>query len=95
MVTSAREFLSKLDLTELSAIDADQFGSWLDMKTQNLMNNFPLGAQTNWGAARKAMNVFLENVFYDRFLAKQYNLEALENILELPLVSCLIYKLNK
>jgi hypothetical protein len=48
------------------------------------MKRFPPGATENWGAARKAINVFLENAFYDRFLTRKYKLERLEDFLELP-----------
>ena len=81
---TAREYLANLDLTMLEDIDESRFCSWLDNETEELRRRFPEGAQ-NWGAARKALNVFLENAFYDRFLSKEYGLDRLEGTLEIPL----------
>jgi len=59
------------------------------------MGQFPRGAKRNWGGARKAMNLFLEAAFYDRFLAKTYDLQKLREFRELPLDSNAIKGLKK
>ena len=51
------------------------------------MGRFPVGARTNWGAARKALNIFLRDVHYSRPTCDRYGLSILENWLELPLDS--------
>ena len=82
----AQEFLFDLDLRKLSDIRSDKkFKRWLEKKTRCLMERFPRGARRNWGAARKALNIFLEAAFYNRFLAKEYKLYKLERFLEVPL----------
>lgn len=83
-VKTAREFLIKVNLMKLDNIDEEQFKNWLDENTGKLMEKFP-GAKNNWGAARKSINVFLENAFYDRFLEAKYNLQSIEDFLEIPM----------
>lgn len=88
IIQKARGYLSSSDfLKELKEISSKEFCSFLDKHTEKLMKQFPIGAQNNWGAARKAINVFLESAFYDRFLTKEYRLDRLEIYLELPLDS--------
>jgi len=96
LVETAREFLlEKIDLERLSEMPSSQFSRWLDEKTESLMREFQrkCGVENNWGAARKAINIFLENAFYDRFLAAEYDLDKLEDILEIPLDSNVVSKL--
>jgi hypothetical protein len=84
-ITIARRFLSKLDLRQFKNLSENQFERRINTFTSKLMKQFPKASRKNWGAARKAINVFLEQAFYDRFLTKAYKLDKLENVLELPL----------
>lgn len=85
-IKGAREFLSQLDLKEFEEIfSEEQFDKRLGENTKKLMGQFPEGAKKNFGAARKALNIFLEHAFYNRFLSEKYNLHKLESFLELPL----------
>jgi hypothetical protein len=95
MVKASRQYLAQLDLKKLNNITESQFQTWLAVNTENLMKKFPKDGEPNWGAARKAMNIFLENAFYDRFLAKCYNLQKLEKYLELPLDNSVVKGLKK
>jgi hypothetical protein len=70
-----------------------QFNAWLNRETLRLSKQFEGEAKNNWGAARKAINIFLENAFYDRFLWEEYSLQKLEDILEIPLDSNVVGKL--
>ena len=82
----ARKFLSELPLMELKNITKEEFESWLNNKTEKLRYQLPEGAK-NWGTARKALNIFLEEAFYNRFLAEYFGLDKLEAFLGLPLDS--------
>jgi hypothetical protein len=84
-IQKARNFMAKLNLRNFKDITNRQFERRLDKHTKGLMKQFPKGARRNWGGARKAMNVFLEAVFYDRLLARAYKLQNLKHYLELPL----------
>src|SRR5438093_12352230 len=60
---AARNYLSALRLEDLKAIDPTAYGQWLNARTQELKGKLPVGAQ-NWGAARKALNIFLRTAAY-------------------------------
>jgi len=83
-VKTAREYLMELDLTKLKDLSGGEFTRWLDERTKELMGELE---GHSWGVARKAINVFLENAFYNKFLSEQYNLDRLEAEYELPLDS--------
>jgi len=84
VVSNTREFLKRLDLRQFSAKTATTFQNTLDRETKKLRNALPVGAQ-NWGAARKALNIFLRDVFYNYYLRDGYGFGKLEQWLELPL----------
>ena len=84
----AKEFLwQELNLNKLKKLPKKDFKDWLDKETKLLMSEFKRKPddKNNWGAARKVINIFLENAFYNRFLSEEYNLQRLEDILEVPL----------
>ena len=92
---TAKEFLSNLDLNELKNIDSsDEFGVFLNNKTTKLKNKFSDGAK-NFGTARKAINVFIEEAFYNKFLSTYYGLDSLVSYLEIPLDSGVATGLKK
>jgi hypothetical protein len=69
------------DLTERS-----EFLVVLGKKTNQLKRRYPEGAK-NWGAARKAINIFLREVIYNRHVERYYQLRNIERWLEVPLDS--------
>jgi hypothetical protein len=58
----------------------------LNRWTEELRKKLPKKAN-KWGTARKAINVFMIQVFLNRYLSKEYDLEKLKDILETPLDS--------
>lgn len=95
IVKKARRFCSELDLMELKNMTDGQFQNWLRTKTEDLMRQFPEQAKDNWGAARKAINVFLEEASYNRFLHKEYELHKLQALLEIPLDNQVVKALKR
>lgn len=85
LVEASRKFFKNLDL---STIPTDQatFNKWLDGKSAKLLNQFPGGAR-NFGAARKALNLFLRSAAYNVFLNRAYKLDKVLPLLEVPLDS--------
>lgn len=67
-----------------AAKDTAAFLQLLDNDTAALQAKFPIGAQ-HWGAARKAMNLFLRDACYNRFLSSHYGLGRIEQWLEVPI----------
>src|SRR5215208_4833942 len=79
----AIEFVCKLDLSEPKP---SLFAEYLDKHTAALQSDF-LPDWRPWGPARKALNVFLRDATYNAFLRSEYNLAALEPVLETPVDS--------
>jgi len=86
VVAVARQYLSGLDLQSFAVFNHEDFDRQLDECTIALQNCFPKGAR-NWGAARKALNIFLRNAFYNRFLSSHFNLDAATAFYEVPMDS--------
>ncbi len=82
---TARDFLSKIALAKFVKDDETSFLKELDRQTELLRNRFPKDAKNNYGAARKAINLFLHEAFYHRVLYEKYGLREIEAFLELPL----------
>src|SRR5208283_1063473 len=86
VLTIARRYLEAIDLFKFSVTNEQQFKSLLDANTKDLMNSFPKGAR-NWGAARKALNLFLRDVLYNHYLSQHFGFRQIEKWLEVPLDS--------
>ncbi len=86
MVLAARTFLAELDPGRFTVRAPGQFQARLDAATEALRDRFPKGAR-NWGAARKAVNLFLRDVLYNTYLAKAYRMARVRPWLEVPLDS--------
>lgn len=85
IIAQTRKFLSKLDLSNLPLSHSNDYQKWLDNETKNLMRLYMKKLSCkNWGAARKSLNIFMENAFYDKYMSRKYNLIRLEYFLELP-----------
>jgi hypothetical protein len=84
VVSNTREFLKRIDLRRFRAKTAKGFKNALDRETIKLKMVLPVGAR-NWGAARKALNIFLRDAFYNYYLREEYRFGKLEPWLELPL----------
>jgi len=89
-----RAYLGQLDLTLENVKTKDQFIEWLDIQTEKILDQLPLRNRP-WGAARKAINLFLRSCLYNKYLCKQYNLHNYENWMEIPLDSAVAKGLRK
>lgn len=85
-VVTARSFLKGLNLRLFSVDSPAAFKRSLDKATTKLRAALPAGAR-NWGAARKALNIFLRDVLYCQYLCSEFDFLPLEEWLELPLDS--------
>lgn len=84
VIRAAREYFKRLDLRTFAVSKERDFVRRLDAASDDLCRKFPKGAR-HWGAARKAMNLFLRDALYNTFLSKHYHLEKTESWLEIPL----------
>jgi hypothetical protein len=94
VVAIARQYLATLDLQPFGVSSQKDFTNHLDKCTLSLQRRFPEGAR-NWGAARKAINVFLRNCYYNQFLCVQFNLHLAVAFYEVPLDSFVAGELRK
>lgn len=86
VIEKARNYLKVMNLKPLKKIDTEiKFKNFLQKNTIELSNSFPRGATGNWGAARKAINIFLRDCLYNQYLSKEYGIHKLEKWLEVPL----------
>lgn len=95
VIKACRDHLSSLDLKRFRRRSEKAFLLTLDEATEELRKVFPIGAR-NWGAARKALNLFLRDVYYNRFLFERYKLFCLnEEWFEIPLDSLIAKALKR
>jgi hypothetical protein len=90
----AREYLARLPLSELKGMDARGFEEFLDSHTARLTRQLPENAR-HWGAARKALNLFLRDALYNSYLCAAYDLQRCECFMEIPLDSQVAQALRK
>lgn len=86
VLDAARKFLSSMPLNEFCCHSNEGFVFFLNKKTEELKRSFPKNAK-NWGAARKAINLFLRDALYNQYLSQKYHLSDIEYWLEVPLDS--------
>lgn len=86
VINKARYFLKNLNLVKFVTDNQTDFSKELDKQTDLLRLSFPIQSQ-HWGTARKAINLFLAESYYHKFVCAGYNLEIIEPFLELPLDS--------
>jgi hypothetical protein len=84
VVHCAQDFLAALSLRDLAGLNGERYRAWLDDQTERLRTRFPADAQ-KWGAARKAVNIFVRTAGYTTPLAEAYHLAPLLPLLEVPL----------
>lgn len=93
---AAQKFLIEVNLAEFKDIEnLTDYLKMLDNLTNDLSEKFPGRAKGNWGAARKALNVFMEDAFYNKFLDAEYDLDKLGPFLEVPIDSYVAKRLKK
>lgn len=83
---AAQQVLKDLNLLTLPNDRQEAFRSWLDKQTIEILNAMPT-KNPAWGAARKAINLFLRDALYNRYLCPDYRIDKVEYWLEIPLDS--------
>ena len=86
VVKTAREFFKDIKLQYFVIQNGIKFQMRLDLVTHRLLKKFPKKAR-NWGAARKAINLFLRDVLYNTYLNKHNSFQKVEKYFEVPLDS--------
>lgn len=89
---AARKYLATLDMRRFSNVDGGNFAGILDETTDELEEAL---AKSIWGFARKGLNIFLRDCFYNRYIYDYYGLEALGPLLEVPLDNYVAKRIRK
>ena len=91
---AARNFLSALRLKQFGTSDRSRFSSALDRQTEVLRRSLP-ATRRHWGLARKVLNIFLHNAFYNYYLRRANFLGKAERLFELPIDSAVVRGLRR
>ena len=87
-------FAKKLDLSRFSTKDPEKFKQALDDATLSLSDT--LAAEDNtWGTARTALNFFLKDALYNRYLSEVNDLFLSEHFFETPINDTSMEALSK
>jgi hypothetical protein len=96
VVEAARSYLMKIKLKNLSNIKEEpEYIRFLNRHTGKLKNKFHGRAKGNWGAARKALNIFIRDVAYNLVLTEWYGIDQIMPWLEVPLDNDVIKGIKK
>ena len=93
VLRTSQDFLAHMSLERIPKSSAKRYQLWLDNQTEALLNILPIKNRP-WGAARKAINLFLRDALYNQYLNKKFQLQKLESWLEIPLDSAVAKGLN-
>ena len=94
VLSATRTFLKKVSLVKIHKFDRKRFEIWLDRQTESLLDILPIKNRP-WGAARKAINLFLRDALYNRYLCRHYQISKIESMLEVPLDSVIAKSLKQ
>jgi len=84
VLRTSQDFLARMRLERIPRSSAKEFRLWLNRQTNRLLRKLPVENRP-WGAARKAINLFLRDALYNKYLCERYRLQRLEKWLEIPL----------
>jgi hypothetical protein len=82
----SQQFLADLSLARVPKSNEIRFRRWLDRQTDALLDELPINGRP-WGAARKAINLFLRDVLYNQYLSYHFAFGQVERWLEIALDS--------
>jgi len=85
-IGAAKSFFHDFDLRSIKANKETIFLKKLNEATEDLKSSLPKGGRF-WGSSRKFLNIFLRNCLYNQYLCEHYELNNIEEWLEVPLDS--------
>jgi hypothetical protein len=94
VLSAAQKVLKSIHLSELPRSSRDDFVKWLDDQTALILDAMPIKNEP-WGAARKAINLFLRDTLYNRYLCERFKIHEVEEWLEIPLDSAVAKGLKR
>ena len=92
-VKALRAALGRIPLIDFAVSTAAQFDRVLDRHTRLVQRRLPRRV-SSWGLARKCLNIFLRDCYYNAFLKRHYRLHKAEREFEVPLDSLVAKELK-
>ena len=89
VLRASQDFCSQIALARVPKSSAKRYQIWLNRQTEFLLEALPIKNRP-WGAARKAINLFLRDALYNKYLSRQFKLRSVEAWLEIPLDSAVV-----
>ena len=86
VLRATQSYLGSVDLAGIPAASGKQYADWLDGQTRALLEILPIKYKP-WGAARKALNLFMREALYNRYLCAHFGIRKIEPWMEIPLDS--------
>ena len=86
-------YLGILDLSQIPSTQ-DEYTAWLDEHTNALLKKLRIRNRP-WGAARKALNLFMRDALYNKYLDDHYRIYRIESFMEVPLDSAVAKGLKR
>ena len=86
VVQALRSALARVPLSKFSVADESTFLRELEQTTKFVKSQLPRKA-ASWGIARKCVNIFLRDCFYNRYICDHFGLLRAESWFEVPLDS--------
>ena len=83
---AVRTALASMNLSPVTNMEQAEYRKWIDGSTNWLLSHWP-GTGRPWGAARKAINLFMRDAFYNQYLNREYNIDHVEKWMEIALDS--------
>lgn len=84
VVKAVSDFLAQLSLRPFGVSQLSQFRRALNAATDGLVRALPTKARS-WGLARKCLNIFLHDAYYNAYLVDEFDLARAEPFYEVPL----------
>jgi len=94
VLRATQTFLGQMDLSGVSTSSPRRYRKWLDGQTKRLLEKLPVNGSP-WGTARKALNLFMRDTLYNRYLNRRFGINAIEPWLEVPLDSAVARGLKR
>ena len=94
VLKATQNYLGSIELSNIPATNQEEYNKWLDAHTETILSILPIRNKP-WGAARKALNLFMRDVLYNRYLCDHFGIRKFEKWMELPLDSAVAKGLKK
>ena len=84
VVRAIQTCLADIQLRDIPDTPAEAYEEWLDHRTGEILGGLQVQVRP-WGTVRKAINLFMRACICDHYLRREFYLERIEPLAEIPL----------